>query len=83
MMLHRTVQFRALILISALIMPSSVFVGSAKAQLADEFIPPRANCCLATFAKGLADQLQDWNQLGRYHRANEELKQQPADPKRV
>jgi acyl-CoA thioesterase-1 len=55
----------------------------ADAQLADEFAPPRANCCLATTAKGLADQLQDWNQLGRYHRANEQLKTQPADPKRV
>jgi len=55
----------------------------ADAQLADEFTPPRANCCLATTAKGLADQLQDWNQLGRYHRANEQLKTQPADPTRV
>ena len=34
-------------------------------------------------ARGLADQLQEWNQLGRYHQANEELKKQPADPKRV
>jgi lysophospholipase L1-like esterase len=57
--------------------------GVANAQLADEFNPPRANCCLATTAKSLADQLQDWNQLGRYHQANEELKTQPADPARV
>jgi len=82
-MLQRALHFRLLILISAFIIQNSTFVGSAKAQLADEFNPPRANCCLAMFAKGLADQLQDWNQLGRYHRANEELKQQPADPKRV
>lgn len=82
-MLRRALQFRTLILISAGIVQSSAFVGSAKAQLADEFNPPRANCCLATFAKGLADQLQDWNQLGRYHRANEELKKLSADPKRV
>ena len=60
-----------------------LFGGVAHAQLADDFAPPRANCCLATTAKGLADQLQDWNQLGRYHRANEQLKTQPADPKRV
>ena len=33
--------------------------------------------------KSLADQLQDWNQLGRYHQANQQLKKQPADPKRV
>jgi len=36
-------------------------------QLADEFNPPRANCCLINSARTLADQLQDWNQLGRYH----------------
>src|SRR5450631_2743225 len=60
-----------------------LYTDSASAQLADEFNPPRANCCLATFAKGLADQLQDWNQLGRYHRANQELMRQSADPKRV
>jgi lysophospholipase L1-like esterase len=57
--------------------------GGASAQLADEFDPPRANCCLINSAKGLADQLQDWNQLGRYHQANEELKKQAGDPKRV
>jgi lysophospholipase L1-like esterase len=55
----------------------------ASAQVADDFNPPRANCCLATTAKGLADQLQDWNQLGRYHQANEELKKQPGDARRV
>ncbi len=53
------------------------------AQLADEFNPPRANCCLLNSAQGLSEQLQDWNQLGRYHQANEELKKQPPDPKRV
>jgi lysophospholipase L1-like esterase len=57
--------------------------SGAKGQLADEFNPPRANCCLLNSAKGLADQLQDWNQLGRYHQANEELKKLPAEPKRV
>ena len=56
---------------------------SAHAQLVDEFNPPRANCCLADSAKNLADQLQDWNQLGRYHAANVELKKQPPDPQRV
>jgi len=55
----------------------------AEAQLADDFNPPRANCCLLNSARGLADQLEDWNQLGRYHQANQELKKQPADPKRV
>jgi lysophospholipase L1-like esterase len=55
----------------------------ADAQLADEFNPPRANCCLLNSAKGLADQLEDWNQLGRYHQANEVLNKQPPDPQRV
>ncbi|MBV9405951.1 MAG: SGNH/GDSL hydrolase family protein [Acidobacteriaceae bacterium] len=31
----------------------------------------------------MADQLQDWNQLGRYRAADLELMKQPADPKRV
>jgi lysophospholipase L1-like esterase len=56
---------------------------AADAQLAGEFNPPRSNCCLANTAKGLADQLQDWNQLGRYHSANEDLKKRPVDPRRV
>jgi lysophospholipase L1-like esterase len=57
--------------------------GSAESQLLENFSPPQANCCLVYTARSLADQLQDWNQLGRYHQANEELKQQPADPNRV
>jgi len=66
-----------------LILGALLLVGSSKAQLADNFDPPRANCCLLNNAKSLADQLQDWNQLGRYHAANQELRKQPADPKRV
>ena len=55
----------------------------AQAQLVEEFSPPKSNCCLAGMAKSLTDQLQDWNQLGRYHLANENLKKQPAEPGRV
>jgi len=66
-----------------LILGALLLVGSSKAQLVDNFEPPRANCCLINTAKGLADQLQDWNQLGRYHAANLELKKQPANSKRV
>lgn len=55
----------------------------ARAQLVDQFNPPKSNCCLAGMAKSLGDQLQDWNQLGRYHAANETLKKQPAEPNRV
>src|SRR5690349_10475209 len=57
--------------------------GIATAQLVEEFNAPPSNCCLAATAKTLADQLQDWNQLGRYYLANQDLKKQPADPKRV
>jgi lysophospholipase L1-like esterase len=56
---------------------------AAHGQLVDEFKPPRGNCCQATSAQALADALQDWNQLGRYHADNEALKKLPADPKRV
>lgn len=55
----------------------------AKAQLVDEFTPQKSNCCLAGMAKSLTDQLQDWNQLGRYYAANESLKKLPAEPSRV
>lgn len=46
-----------------------------KAQLAKEFHPPKANCCLQFFAQSLADQLQDWNQLGRYHSDDAKLEE--------
>ena len=55
----------------------------AQCQLVDEYNPPRSNCCLPNSAKTLADQLQDWDQIGRYHAANVELRKQAADPKRV
>ena len=60
-----------------------IVCAGANAQLVEKYEPVRANCCLAGQAKSLADQLQDWNQLGRYHDANEELKAQPAEAKRV
>ena len=55
----------------------------ANAQLTDEFNPPRAACCLINNARALADQLQDWNQLSRYHQANQQLKKQAAPANRV
>ncbi len=57
--------------------------SGAYAQLADEFNPPRAACCLINNARALADQLQDWNQLSRYHQANQDLKKQPVPAGRV
>jgi hypothetical protein len=35
-----------------------LIAGAARAQLADEFNAPPANCCLLNPAKSLADQLQ-------------------------
>jgi lysophospholipase L1-like esterase len=60
-----------------------LITGGLRAQLVEEFNAPPANCCLAGTAKTLADQLQDWNQLGRYRLANQELKKKPADSGRV
>jgi lysophospholipase L1-like esterase len=57
--------------------------SAARAQIATDFKPPPAGCCLAGAAQHLADQLKDWNQLGRYYAANEALNKLPADPKRV
>jgi lysophospholipase L1-like esterase len=66
-----------------LIVASLLLSMQSWAQLADEFNVPPANCCLWNTARSLADQLQDWNQLGRYHQANEELKKSPPVPGRV
>lgn len=63
---------------------AALIAGSpAHAQLADDLNVPAANCCLLNTAKSLADQLQDWNQLGRFHAANEELKKSRPEPGRV
>ncbi len=67
-----------LLLFAAMLCP-----GLVRAQIVDDFKPPRGNCCLPGSAQTLADALQDWNQLGRYHQADEDLKKQAFDPKRV
>lgn len=67
----------------ALILGVALIGVHAVGQLASSFDAPRSNCCLVNAAKSLADQLQDWNQLGRYHEANQELKRLPADAGRV
>lgn len=56
---------------------------AARCQLAEDFKPPQANCCLQMFAQRLADEMQDWNQLGRYHADDARLMAAPADPHRV
>jgi lysophospholipase L1-like esterase len=62
---------------------AAVIAPAAYAQLVEDYNPPHANCCLASAAQTLANQLEDWNQLGRYHADNEKLKKQPPDPPRV
>ncbi|MEO6078429.1 MAG: SGNH/GDSL hydrolase family protein [Steroidobacteraceae bacterium] len=57
---------------------------AAQAQLIEQFAPQRpAGCCLLGNANRLAEQLADWNQLGRYHQANGELMRQPLPKDRV
>lgn len=57
--------------------------AAVSAQTVDDFKNPRTPCCLPASVQRLADQLGDWNQLGTFYAANEELKKQPVDPKRV
>jgi lysophospholipase L1-like esterase len=66
-----------------LLLAAAAFPLTVSAQLVDDYNPPRANCCLISTAQGLVNQLQDWNQLGRYHADDEKLKAQPAEPGRV
>jgi len=69
--------------IAALLLGGMLISIPAQCQLVEQYNPPQSNCCLAMFARGLADQLLDWNQIGRYRAENLELKKQPSDPKRV
>jgi lysophospholipase L1-like esterase len=57
--------------------------GRAPGQVVEDFHPPKASCCLQGAAQHLADQLQDWNQLGRYDEDDRKLEAQPAEPGRV
>jgi len=66
-----------------LLMALALCPDVAHGQIVDEYKPPPGRCCLAGSAQSLADQLQDWNQLGRYHAANEQLMKQPAEAGRV
>ena len=68
---------------AALILTAMLISIPAQCQLVEQFNPSQSNCCLAMAARGLADQLLDWNQIGRYRAENQELKKQPSDPKRV
>src|SRR5690348_3992243 len=72
-------------LLGTVILFGSIFAlpGLTFGQLVEEYHPPKAGCCLQGAAQHLADQLQDWNQLGRYDEDNRKLEAQPAQPGRV
>ncbi len=57
--------------------------AAARAQLEPEFKLPKADCCLQFAAQSLADQLQDWNQIGRYHEDDVRLQAQAPEKGRV
>lgn len=57
--------------------------ANLRAQLVQDFNPPKADCCIAGRAEMLAGELQDWNQLGRYHQDDLRLEAQPRVPGRV
>ncbi|MEP6714483.1 MAG: SGNH/GDSL hydrolase family protein [Terriglobia bacterium] len=69
--------------IQTLLFLAALLPTLTSAQLVDDITSGRGNCCLASAAQTLANQLLDWNQFGRYHADNEALKKQPADPQRV
>jgi len=54
-----------------------------RGQLVRDFHPPQADCCLRWAASHLADELLDWNQLGRHHEDNLRLEKMPAVKGRV
>lgn len=66
-----------LLLFAAVALPVSL-----GAQLVDQYNPPPSGCCQASAAMRLANALQDWDQLGRFHADDERLRTQP-DPNRV
>jgi lysophospholipase L1-like esterase len=68
----------SLFLLAGLLVP--VCTG---AQLVQEFHPPKADCCLQFLAQRLSDELQDWNQLGRYDDDDRRLEGQPQEKGRV
>jgi lysophospholipase L1-like esterase len=57
--------------------------AALRGQLVPDFNSPKANCCLQFTAQSLADQLQDWNQIGRYHEDDVRLQTQPEEQGRV
>ena len=69
--------------LSFVLLAGSLLPVGARAQLVQEFSPPKADCCLQFLAQRLADQLQDWNQLGRYYEDDRRSEGQPQEKGRV
>lgn len=59
------------------------WTSPAFGQLIKDFQPRKTQCCSAVYAKRLADDLQDWAMLGRYHADNQRLLAQPPQAGRV
>lgn len=57
--------------------------STAWAQLAQNYQPVHASCCLLFQARHLTTELSDWNQLGRYYQDDLRLEAEPAPPGRV
>ena len=74
---------RSLLRITSLFAIGLLWPSFLEAQLVQEFHLPKADCCLQFLAQRLADQLQDWNQLDRYHEDNQRLQAGPAEKGRV
>lgn len=72
---------RRLVILSVITV--AAFSATTRAQLLSDYEPVRNACCLSLTIGNLAEQLQDWNQLSRYHRENLELRKGPSTPQRV
>jgi len=70
-------------LLALMLLQLLAFCTNLRAQLVQNFNPPRAGCCLAPAAARLAGELQDWNQLGRYHQDDLRLEAGPHVAGRV
>ncbi len=70
-------------LLAVLFLQFFALCANLRAQMVQDFNPPKAGCCLAPAAERLAGELQDWNQLGRYHQDDLRLEAQPRVPGRV
>ncbi len=70
-------------LIALLFLQFLALPANLHAQLVQQFNPPKAGCCLLFTAQRLAGELEDWNQLGRYHKDDLRLEAEPRVPGRV